>query len=75
MINVAIINQAQVIFNGVANKVVLPGDFGEFEVLQFHWPIVSLLKKGEIIIDDMGFPVSKGIARFGEGELVALVEL
>ena len=75
MIQVSIINQAQVIFEGVANNVVLPGDYGEFEIMQFHWPIVSTLVKGEIIIDLMGFPISKGIARFGEEKLVALVEL
>ena len=55
MIEVSIMNQAQVIFSGVANSVILPGDYGEFEVLPFHWPIVSLLGKGEIIIDEMGF--------------------
>jgi len=75
MIQVSIINQAQIIFEGVANNVVLPGDYGEFEIMQFHWPIVSILIKGEIIIDNMGFPISKGIARFGEEKLVALVEL
>lgn len=75
MIEVAVINQAQVIFEGVANSVIVPGDFGEFEIMQFHWPIVSLLRKGEIIIDNMGFPISKGIVRFGEEKLVALVEL
>jgi len=55
--------------------VVPPGDYGEFEILQFHWPIISILIKGEIIIDNMGFPISRGIARFGEEKLVALVEL
>ena len=75
MIQVAIINQAQVIFEGIATNVILPGDYGEFEIMQFHWPIVSVLIKGEIIIDQMGFPISKGIARFGEEKLVALVEL
>ena len=75
MIGVSITNQAQVIFEGVANSVILPGEYGEFELLQFHWPIVSLLRKGEIIIDNMGFPISKGIARFANDKLVALVEL
>ena len=75
MIEVSITNQAQVIFEGVANSVILPGDYGEFELLQFHWPIVSLLRKGEIIIDNMGFPISRGIARFADDKLVALVEL
>ena len=75
MIDVSIMNQAQVIFSGVANTVILPGDYGEFEVLSFNWPIVSLLTKGEIIIDDMGFPISKGIVRFSDEKLIALVEL
>ncbi len=75
MIEVSIINQAQIIFEGIATNVILPGDYGEFEIMQFHWPIVSILTKGEIIIDDMGFPISRGIARFGEEKLVALVEL
>ena len=75
MITVSIINQAQVIFEGVANSVILPGDYGEFEVLAFHWPIVSLLRKGEIIIDNMGFPIARGIVRFQKDQLIALVEL
>ncbi len=75
MIDVSIMNQEQEIFNGIANTVILPGDYGEFEVLPLHWPIVSLLGKGEIIIDDVGFPISKGIARFADEKLVALVEL
>jgi len=75
MLDVSIINQAQVIFEGVANSVIVPGDYGEFEILPFHWPIVSLLRKGEIVIDNMGFPISKGIVRFADEKLVALVEL
>ena len=75
MIDVSITNQAQVIFEGKASSVILPGDYGEFEVLPFHWPILSLLTKGEIIIDNMGFPISRGIVRFRDEKLVALVEL
>ena len=75
MLQVSVINQAQVVFEGVANSVIVPGDYGEFEILPFHWPIVSLLVRGEIIIDNMGFPISKGIVRFADEKLVALVEL
>lgn len=75
MFNVAILDQAHVIFDGMANSVVLPGDDGEFEVLDFHKPIVSFLRRGEIIIDNMGFPISRGIARFYKDRLIALVEL
>ena len=75
MINVTLLNQAQTIFDGIAKKVILPGDYGEFEILPFHWPIVSILRKGDIVIDEMSFPISRGIARFSGDTLVALVDL
>jgi F0F1-type ATP synthase epsilon subunit len=65
----------RIIFEGVASRVTLPGDYGEFEVLDFHKTIISLLVKGDVIIDDTNFPISKGIAKYCKGELVALVEL
>jgi F-type H+-transporting ATPase subunit epsilon len=75
MIDVEILNQEKTMFEGVAMSVILPGDEGEFEVLTFHWPIVSLLTKGEIVIDQIGFHISRGIAKFEKDKLTALVEL
>lgn len=75
MFNVTLLDQAHVIFDGVARSVVLPGDEGEFEVLDFHKPVVSALKRGEIIIDNMGFPIARGIMRFRKDRMIALVEL
>lgn len=75
MFNVSVMDHAQVIFEGKASSVILPGDYGEFEILDFHKPILSLLKRGIIMIDGVSFPVAKGIARFHKNELVALVEL
>ncbi len=75
MFNVTLLDQAHVIFDGVAKSVILPGDEGEFEVLDFHKPVVSSLKRGEIIIDNMGFPVARGIMRFYKDTMTVLVEL
>lgn len=75
MFNVTLLDQAHVIFEGVAQSVILPGDEGEFEVLDFHKPVVSSLKRGEIIIDNMGFPIARGIVRFYKDQMIALVEL
>jgi len=75
MLKVSVMDQRQVLFDGVAHSVILPGDYGEFEVLEFHKTIISLLKQGEIIIDNVGFPISRGIVRMKDDELVALVEL
>jgi len=75
MFKVSIMDHAHIIFNGKASSVILPGVYGEFELLDFHRPILSLLRKGNIVIDDVSFPVAKGIMRFYKDELVALVEL
>ena len=75
MIKVSILNPRRTIFEGQAYSIFLPGDWGEFEVLEFHKPIISMLKRGEIIIDwTNSIAISKGVARMFNNELVALVE-
>jgi len=75
LLKVGIYDYHQTLFDGVAHRVILPGDYGVFEVLIFHKPLLSLLRKGEIIVDDVGFPISRGIVRVKDNALVALVEL
>lgn len=75
MIKVTILNPRRTIFEGQAHSVFLPGDWGEFEVLDFHKPIISLLRRGEIVIDATNsLAISRGIMRMYNNELVALVE-
>lgn len=72
---VSIYMRDKVAFEGEGWSVFLPGDTGEFEVLAFHKPILSLLKEGKVIIDQSKeFPVKKGIMRFHNEELVVLAE-
>ena len=75
MFKVTILNPKWTIFEGEAKSVFLPGEAGEFEVLDYHKPIISLLKAGEIIVDwEKSIPISKGIVKMYDNELVALVE-
>lgn len=75
MFKVTILNPKRTIYEGEAKSVFLPGDQGEFEVLELHKPIISLLRRGEIIIDwNKSVAISKGIIRMRKDELVALVE-
>ena len=63
------------VFEGEAWSVFLPGDLGEFEVMAFHKPVISLLKEGKVIVDQKKeFPLKKGIMRFQDEELVILAE-
>lgn len=74
MFNVIILNPKHELFEGKVKSVVLPGDRGEFEILDFHRAVISLLKEGNIIIDGKYLPIKRGVAKFYKDELVALVE-
>lgn len=75
MFKVCIIEYSQLIFESTARKVVLPGDYGEFEVLAFHYPIISLLRDGYIEVDEVNFPVRRGIAKFDANGLTVLMQV
>ncbi len=75
MLNVTILNQKKTIFEGKAKSVFLPGDEGEFEVMPFHKPLISLLRRGQIVIDGhKSVGLSRGIVRVFNNELVVLIE-
>lgn len=70
-----IINPKRVLFEGEVESLFLEGDQGEFEVLNYHCPLISILKKGNIVIDWKRYlPVKKGLARFFQNEMIILVE-
>ncbi|MBU3933422.1 MAG: hypothetical protein KKH11_01995 [Candidatus Omnitrophica bacterium] len=69
------IQRASLVCREVASCVVLPGEEGEFSVLDFHQPIVSCLKEGVVKIDEkQPVPIKRGIARMEGNELFILVE-
>ncbi|MEI6514745.1 MAG: hypothetical protein WCO77_02100 [bacterium] len=70
-----VLNPKHVIFEGMVESVFLPGDSGEFELLAFHVPIISLLNEGEIVVDwKTRIPIRKGMVRFMDDECVILLE-
>jgi F-type H+-transporting ATPase subunit epsilon len=72
---VLILNPKHVIFEGEAKSVFLPGDMAEFEILDHHVPIVSLLRPGNVIVDwEHVIPVKGGMVKFDRNECTILVE-
>ena len=72
---VLILNPKHVVFEGEAKNVFLPGDMAEFELMDYHVPIVSLLRPGKVIVDwDKVIPIKKGMVKFDNNECVILVE-
>jgi len=75
MIKTTILTTNRVLFEGETWSVFLPGETGEFEVLELHKSIISLLREGSIIIDgDKEIPIKKGAMRMSGDELVVIAE-
>lgn len=74
-VSVLDVEKVALIFKEMASCVVLPGEDGEFSVLDFHQAIVSSLGEGVIKIDEKhSIPIKKGIARMEGSEVAILVE-
>ena len=75
MFKATVATPSKVLFEGEAWSVFLPGATGEFEVLEMHKAIVSLLCQGSIVINcDKEIRIKSGAVRMAGDELVAIVE-
>jgi F-type H+-transporting ATPase subunit epsilon len=74
-LKVTVLNPKRIVFEGEAKSVFLTGDAAEFELLDHHAPIVSLLRPGNVVIDwTTTIPIKKGMVRFENNECVILIE-
>lgn len=70
-----ILNPKHVLYDGDAWSVFLPGDLAEFEILDHHAPIVSLLEPGFVTINwERRIPIKRGMVKFDNNECMILVE-
>ena len=76
LLNARLKNREDILFEGDARSVFLPGEEGEFEVLDFHKPLISRLKKGVIVVDnEKEFPVEGGVVKMRYQSMVAMVDV
>ena len=70
-----VLSPKQTVFDGEVRSVFLPGDLAEFEILDYHAPIVSLLRAGNVVVDwELKIPIRRGMVKFDRNECVILVE-
>jgi len=70
-----VLSPKQTIFEGEAKSIFLPGDLAEFEILDYHVPIVSLLRSGNVVVDwERQIPIRRGMVKFDRNECIILVE-
>ncbi|MFC1645942.1 hypothetical protein ACFL2Y_02055 [Candidatus Omnitrophota bacterium] len=74
MLEVTVISPRKIVFKGQAISVILPGEYGVFEVLLFHKPLLSRLLQGRIDIDGRSIPILRGVAKVEENKVTAIVE-
>ena len=74
LLDVSVLSPEEIIFEGKARSIVVPGEEGVFEILPFHKRILSRLLSGTILIDDKNFPVNRGIIKVNQNKVTIIVE-
>ena len=71
----AILSPKNVLFEKNISSLLIIGNQSEYEVLPYHYPLVGLVKEGDIVIDwKKCIPIKSGILRFFANECTILVE-
>jgi F0F1-type ATP synthase epsilon subunit len=73
-LNVLALTSSEVLYEGPAKSVVLPGESGVFELLLFHKDIVSRLISGIMFIDQKSFHIRRGVARMQGSKVTVVVD-
>lgn len=70
-----VLSHKRLVFEKEIKSIFIKGDKGEYELLAYHYPLVGLLQRGSLIIDDKThIPVKSGIVRFFANECNVLIE-
>jgi len=68
----------QLVFQGEATSVTVPGTLGSFEVLKDHAPIISTLEDGKVTVrtsqETQTFAIKGGVVEVKENKVVVLAE-
>jgi F0F1-type ATP synthase epsilon subunit len=73
-IDVLVLTPSEVIFEGKAKSIILPGESGVFEILPFHHRILSRLISGVLFIDDQIIAVKRGMVKVNQNKATIIVE-
>jgi F0F1-type ATP synthase epsilon subunit len=75
LFKLTVLSPNELIYENEVYSVFLVGEYGEFEILAYHYPLISIVKKSDVIINwNERLPVKKGVVRFFANECSILVE-
>jgi len=71
---IKILSPNKKIYEGESSEITLPGQKGEFQILENHAPLFSLLTKGKIVLDNnKEIPIFSGIVNVSNKRVNILV--
>ena len=73
-LEVTVLNPKEIIFEGKAKSLILPGEQGVFEILPFHKRFLSRLLSGVMFIDDKNISIKRGIVKVDQNRVTVIVE-
>jgi len=63
------------LYQNEVESVFFTGDLGEYELLPYHYPVLGILKQGNIIINWRdAVPIKFGLVKFFANDCIVLVE-
>ena len=74
LLEVSVLNPQEVLFEGKARSIIVPGEEGVFEVLPFHKRMISRLLSGVIFVDDRRFPIRRGVIKVDLKKVTIVIE-
>ena len=70
-----ILSPKNLILEADVTSLFIMGDRSEYELLAYHYPLIGLVREGDVVVDwKMNVPVKSGILRFFANECTILVE-
>ena len=70
-----ILSPNRLIYENEIQSLFLDGDKGEYEILAYHYPLLGVLKKSDLIINGKEkISIRSGVVRFYANECIVLVE-
>ena len=70
-----ILSPRKLIYEDEIQSIFLKGDRGEYEILAYHYPLLGVLKEGDIIINwNEKVYIRGGVIRFFANECTIMVE-
>jgi F0F1-type ATP synthase epsilon subunit len=74
LLNVSVLNLSKVLFEGQAQRVVVSGEEGVFEILPFHKRIISRLITGSVVVDEQSIPIRRGVVKADQNTVTIIIE-